>query len=194
MAINLLLPLLAIASLAVAESFTLTAYAPGHRAIHGQPINADGSHFLIGLEVPFTYCPALPSISCPPGVSTVVDEDLTHLRVATPGGQAIYIPPSGLVSYTRAHSSYMPPGSTIAGFYAKVLASDCSAEVSRVLDFVSADGTGLAGVYACPNPDTPNTWLLVAAGRQSRALRGDCVLLEGLEMRASDVDIGAWQY
>lgn len=84
MAIKFFLSLLAIASLAAAESFTLTAYVPGNRAIHGRPINADGSHFLIGLDLPFTYCPALPSISCPPGTSTTVDEDLTHLRVGNP--------------------------------------------------------------------------------------------------------------
>lgn len=85
----------------------------------------------------------------------------------------------------------MPPGSTTSGFYGKVLASDCSPDVARVLDFMSADG---AGVYACPNPGEENTWLLVAAGKQSRALRGDCVLLEGLELRASEVEVGAWQY
>lgn len=113
--------------------------------------------------------------------------------MATPGGQAIYVAPDGVVSYTAAHSAYVPPGSTMKGFYTRTVASSCSAEQTTLLDFCSVDGAD-KGVYACPNPDIAATWVLVAAGRQSRASSGDCVLLEGLELRKSEVEIGAWQY
>ncbi|KAF9880691.1 hypothetical protein CkaCkLH20_01733 [Colletotrichum karsti] len=181
------------ATLAAGESYTLTAHAPANRAIHGARINASGRRLLVGLDAPSSYCPDLPHIVCPAGTSTTVDEDLTHLRVSTPGGQAIYVAPDGVVSYTAAHSAYMPPGSTTKGFYAKTMASSCSAERTEMLDFLSVDGAD-KGLFACPNPDLAGTWVLVAAGRESRALKGDCVVLEGLELRRSEVEIGAWQY
>lgn len=73
--------LVCVAALAAAESFTLTAYAPLARDIHGRQINASGRRFLVGLDAPSSYCPPVPQIVCPPGTTTTVDEDFAHLRV-----------------------------------------------------------------------------------------------------------------
>ncbi|KAL0942963.1 IgE-binding protein [Colletotrichum truncatum] len=182
------------AALAAADSFTLKAYVPISPIIHGKAIHASGQRFIIGLDAPSSFCPRIPGITCPPGTSTTVDEDLTHLRVAVPGGQTVFIAPDGIVSYTAAHSTRIPEGSTKKGFYKKTLVSTCSAEHTQLLDFLSADNADLEGVYACPNPDLERTWLLAAAGQKSKALNGDCVRLEGLELQKSEVEIGAWQY
>lgn len=36
--------------------------------------------------------------------------------VEVPGGQRVYVAPSGALSYTRPHSAYIPPGSSTTGF------------------------------------------------------------------------------
>lgn len=43
------------------------------------------------------------------------DETLA-LGVIVPGGQQVYVAPDGALSYTGAHSGYIPPGSIVDGF------------------------------------------------------------------------------
>ncbi|MCJ1359730.1 MAG: hypothetical protein MMC33_009732 [Icmadophila ericetorum] len=67
---------------------------------------------------PSTYCPTsvVPNGTCPAGTQTVFANGGSALDVEVPGGQQVYIAPSGLLTYTRAHSSSYPPGSQFGGF------------------------------------------------------------------------------
>ncbi|CAI0655409.1 unnamed protein product [Colletotrichum noveboracense] len=196
---SLLFSLSCITTLAAAESYTLTAYAPATRAIHGKPINASGRRFIIGLDVPMTYCPdVVPRDSCPPGNITTVSGLLTGMEVMVPGGQDIYVDPEGFVGFTQAHSASWPANSTLMdGFYRTTAksSSPCEAEPpTDLLDFCDPKNAASEGVYACPYPDIAGTWVLVAGSARSRARRGDCERLEGLELHKSEIELGAWQY
>ncbi|KAJ0375275.1 hypothetical protein COL26b_006486 [Colletotrichum chrysophilum] len=197
--LSLMLSLSCIITLAAAESYTLTAYAPATRAIHGKPINASGRRFIIGLDAPMTYCPdVVPRDSCPPGNITTVSGLLTGMMVMVPGGQDIYVDPEGFVDFTQAHSAGYPPNSTLQeGFYKTTAkpSSPCEAEPpTDLLDFCDPKNATSEGVYACPYPDIAGTWVLVAGSARARARRGDCERLEGLELHESEIKLGAWQY
>ncbi|KAL8923202.1 MAG: hypothetical protein Q9208_004765 [Pyrenodesmia sp. 3 TL-2023] len=94
--------------------------------IHLQPINANGNTFWIGKETK-TYCPRIPNLICPPANETqptvfAVSEGGAGpgagLNTLVPGGQRIYVSPTGALSFTTAHSAFIPPGSTIETFKA----------------------------------------------------------------------------
>ncbi|KAK2769815.1 IgE-binding protein [Colletotrichum kahawae] len=195
---SLIISLSCIVTLAAAESYTLTAYSPATRAIHGKPINARGRRFIIGLDAPMTYCPDVAHGSCPPGNTTTVDGLLTGMMVMVPGGQLIYVDPDGFVGFTQAHSASVPANSTMMKGFHRTTAkpsSPCDAEPPKdLLDFCDPKNAASEGVYACPYPDLAGTWVLVAGSARARARRGDCQRLEGLEMHESEVEIGAWQY
>jgi hypothetical protein len=44
-----------------------------------------------------------------------------------PGGQQIYVATNGALGFTEAHSSLVPPGAYIGGFFNLTIVSDCSA-------------------------------------------------------------------
>ena len=86
--------------------------------IHLLPLTARGGKFYLGGGGPSTYCPDNVKPNCPSGNSTVLaggDETLS-LGVVVPGGQQVYVAPDGALSYTVAHSAYIPQGSTIDQF------------------------------------------------------------------------------
>tara|TARA_R110002003_G_scaffold63_7_gene5852 strand:+ start:13686 stop:14000 length:315 start_codon:yes stop_codon:yes gene_type:complete len=43
-------------------------------------------------------------------------EKTLSLGVIVPGGQQVYVAPDGALSYTQAHSAYIPTGSIVDGF------------------------------------------------------------------------------
>ncbi|KAF4873583.1 putative secreted protein [Colletotrichum siamense] len=194
---SLILYLSCITTLAAAESYTLTAYAPATHAIHGKPINASGRRFIIGLDRPSTYCPDV-APHCPPGNITTVDGLLWGMKVNVPGGQFVYVEPDGFVGFTQAHSAGYPPNSTVQkGFYRTTAkpSSPCEAEPpTDLLDFCDPKNAASEGVYACPYPDVVGTWVLVAGSSRARVREGDCERLEGLELHESEIELGAWQY
>jgi hypothetical protein len=87
--------------------------------IHFRGLTARGGKFYLGGPGPTSYCPVeVVGAACPPGNSTVLaggDETLS-MGVIVPGGQQVYVAPDGALSYTQAHSAYIPPGSVRDGF------------------------------------------------------------------------------
>lgn len=61
-----------------------------------------------------------------------------------PGGQAMYVEPSGAVGFTQAHSAQIPPGSAIGGF--GYTPGDDHGKYTF-------SGFGADGFMACPHPD-----------------------------------------
>ncbi|KAF4831949.1 putative secreted protein [Colletotrichum tropicale] len=196
--VSLAFSLSCITTLAAAESYTLTAYSPASRAIHGKPVNASGRRFIVGLDAPMSYCPDVARDSCPPGNITTVDGLLTGMMVMVPGGQNIYVDPEGFVGFTQAHSASVPANSTMMKGFHRTTAkpsSPCDAErPTDLLDFCDPKNAASKGVYACPYPDLEGTWVLVAGSARARVRRGDCERLEGLELHESEIKLGAWQY
>ncbi|KAI0506165.1 hypothetical protein F5B22DRAFT_475346 [Xylaria bambusicola] len=85
---------------------------------HGAPINASGGKFYINRDTS-TYCPDVSGLDCSQYSSKettfVIGDGSTtiSLEVSVPGGQRA---PDGSLSYTQAHSAYIPEGSIITGF------------------------------------------------------------------------------
>ncbi|MCJ1426135.1 hypothetical protein MMC29_004037 [Sticta canariensis] len=79
-------------------------------------INANGRHFWIGKNTT-TYCPLL-DIPCPPGNETVLEVSGggAALDTAVPGGQFVYVEPSGALSFAQAHSFNFRNGSRVSNF------------------------------------------------------------------------------
>ena len=87
--------------------------------IHLQSLTARGGKFYLGGPGPSSYCPVEQvGSACPPGNTTVLaggDKTLS-LGVIVPGGQQVYVAPDGSLSYTGAHSGFIPTGSVVDGF------------------------------------------------------------------------------
>jgi hypothetical protein len=113
-----------------------------------------------------------------------------------PGGQEIYVAPSGLVQYVQAHSHYSPKGSFMGGWYGKTIVSDCGPAI-QVLDFLSHDGSNIGGVMLCPevpaSMDRTGASYALYAKTAAFNVTG-CVPALGLLMHPTDAAIGAWQY
>ncbi|KAI0547051.1 hypothetical protein F4679DRAFT_555672 [Xylaria curta] len=99
--------------------FTASVWTP---YIIDQEINASGGKFYVNKPTE-TYCPSgVNGLDCSDfdGSETVFDlgyNDGMGLDVTVPGGQQVYIAPDGSLSFTQAHSAYIPPGSTVFGFW-----------------------------------------------------------------------------
>ncbi|KAI1452091.1 hypothetical protein F4805DRAFT_55737 [Annulohypoxylon moriforme] len=186
---------LAYSALASATTYFLTVYSPDTN-VDGALLNAAGQGFYTGTSGPATYCPSEIGNKCPEVQGTLVYGGLTGMAVEVPGGQQIYVGPSGSVEYSRAHSTYIPPGSFTGGWYNKTVLSDC--EPTRyIFDFVSPDGTNFGGVKLCPNIES---WMS-GTGASYRLYVGtpsfnltNCIDVMGLNLNARDVDFGCWQY
>ncbi|KAF3158515.1 hypothetical protein TWF225_009922 [Orbilia oligospora] len=86
--------------------------------IHYQSLNASGGKIWLGKKTS-TYCP-LPAKQCPKGKDTSFwinnQGGTAGMNTVVPGGQQVYIGPTGELSYTQAHSAFIPTGSTQTGF------------------------------------------------------------------------------
>jgi hypothetical protein len=123
---------------------------PFHPPIQRLPIQARGLHFWVGGE-PATYCPSVVEPHCPPGKVTAFSGGGYGLSTNVPGGQRVYVSPTGELSYTQAHSAYIPPGSFLGPF-----------EYSPGNPFgrYTFDGKDF---IACPNSkEDPTTWKIFA--------------------------------
>ncbi|KAI0397695.1 hypothetical protein F5Y17DRAFT_454849 [Xylariaceae sp. FL0594] len=114
----------------------------------GNPINASGLKFYINRPTA-TYCPeGISGLDCSfyNGTQTVfaIGEGLSgmSLSVTVPGGQQVYVAPDGSLSYTIAHSAYIPPGSVVVDFKREQKAGDASAPI-----FLRVEGHQF---YLCP--------------------------------------------
>lgn len=113
--------------------------------IHFQAVNASGQAFWIGKNSA-TYCPDIPQFECPPDPGTVfaAGGEGASLDTVVPGGQQVYVAPTGALSYTRPHSGYIPPGSAVGTFNATLTQS------GGPIGFFTFEGLGATGWLACP--------------------------------------------
>ncbi|GKZ35116.1 hypothetical protein AbraIFM66950_005666 [Aspergillus brasiliensis] len=97
------------------SSFTVTA-SRSNSPINNLPLTIFSGRFYLGGRTS-SYCP--PGVAsegdCPPGNETIIVGG-NGLAVSVPGGQQIFILPSGALSFTSPHSSYMPLGSSTGPF------------------------------------------------------------------------------
>ncbi|KAL2217023.1 IgE-binding protein [Thermoascus aurantiacus ATCC 26904] len=139
-----LLPLLAAAAPAIqardtqASAFTVTASHSGS-SIHLLPMEAAGQYFWLGGNAS-TYCPENVA-NCPAGTETVFAPGGGALDVEVPGGQKIYVDPSGALRFTQAHSANIPAGSSQGPF---------TYTAGNPFGKYTYDGEGAKGWMACP--------------------------------------------
>ncbi|KAF1937503.1 hypothetical protein EJ02DRAFT_458673 [Clathrospora elynae] len=151
--------------------------------IHLLELTARGQKFYLGGPGPSSYCPvAQVGSACPPGNSTVLaggDKTLA-LGVIVPGGQQVYVAPDGSLSYTGAHSAYIPPGSIVDKFS---IEAPTDGEAFGHLSFDT-------GFIACPAG--------VGQGYQvfgqitTTKFPDDCLGFDALTIASNEP--GAWQY
>ncbi|KAI1380091.1 hypothetical protein F4677DRAFT_441416 [Hypoxylon crocopeplum] len=189
-----LLIVLAYSALASATTYFLTVFAPDTN-IDGALLNAAGQGFYSGTSGPATYCPENVK-PCPEVQGTLVYEGLAGMAVVVPGGQSIYVDPSGKVQYTLAHSAYIPAGSIVGGWFNKTVLSDCD-PTRTVLDFLSTDGSNKGGVRLCPDVES----FMAGTGASYQLYAGtagfnldNCIDAVGLNLQQSTADYGCWQY
>ncbi|KAH8666595.1 hypothetical protein BX600DRAFT_549642 [Xylariales sp. PMI_506] len=189
------LSLLVWIAITTATTYRLTVYAPG-TTIDGAKLDASGFAFYTGLSSPATYCPINVISDCPPVLGTLVFEGLSAMAVQVPGGQFVYVDPSGLVSYAQAHSTYYPNGSYIGGWFNKTVVSDCAPTI-QVLDFLTNDGSDVGGILLCP--DIPDWMLGSGASYRLYATTPDfntanCIEAVGLIQHGNADNFGCWEY
>ncbi|CAG8960736.1 hypothetical protein HYFRA_00002272 [Hymenoscyphus fraxineus] len=101
--------------------FTLGVWNPMN-AWTGKTVNAVAGGFFVGKRANTTSCPtAVEGLDCAlfPGNQTVLTtggEGTLFLSVAVPGGQQVYVAPSGALGYTPPHTTSKPEGSIVDGF------------------------------------------------------------------------------
>ncbi|KAL5392757.1 hypothetical protein DPSP01_000457 [Paraphaeosphaeria sporulosa] len=181
----------------VAAFSTLLAYAAAQTTyfgvissrsaspIHLLPLQANGGKFFLG-GTASGYCPseAIGDETCAhyPGNSTTFaggDVSLS-LGVVVPGGQQVYVAPDGTLSYTQAHSAFVPEGSVRTGWN-KTERNDGSN-----LGSLSFEG----GLVACPRNET-QPWQVYGQIENFTAPEG-CLGFGAVTYTASDA--AAWQY
>ncbi|KAB8233449.1 hypothetical protein ETB97_000718 [Aspergillus alliaceus] len=180
---SFLLPLLAAAAPTAPENPPFGVMAT-HSAspIHLLPMNAAGQKFWLGGETT-SYCP-LPE-NCPPGNQTVFAPGGYGLNVNVPGGQQVYVDPNGALSFTQAHSAYIPDGSARGPF---------EYTPGENWGYYTFKGWGASGFMACPTED--NRWQVFAAIKNATVPKGnvdECLGFNALAPKA-DQSPAAWQY
>ncbi|KAJ6021193.1 hypothetical protein N7540_006697 [Penicillium herquei] len=186
-------------------AFGVTAARSGS-PIHFLPLTASGSHFYLGGQTS-TYCPSEVVPGCSSRTNSTIIYGQSALDVAVPGGQAIYVDPSGALSFTTPHSAYIPAGSSSGPFtYVPGSSSD-------PLGSWTYSGKGASGFMACPVPASNSTrsaaarraaaaaaptWQVFAAQQNATVPTGnlgDCLgfdaLAVGVNVSSSNV---AWEY
>ncbi|KAJ9294599.1 hypothetical protein DTO271G3_6867 [Paecilomyces variotii] len=167
--------------------FTVTAARSGS-PIHLLPLEAAGQSFWLGGS-PATYCPTGEGIVCPPGTDTVI-VGASALDVEVPGGQLLYVDPSGALSFTQAHSINIPTGSAVGPF---------QYQAGQPFGHWTFTGWNSTGFMACPQPQGNTTnWRVYAAISNATVPTGnvsDCLGFDALTYPwQSNSTAAAWQY
>ncbi|KIV85247.1 hypothetical protein PV11_00969 [Exophiala sideris] len=151
--------------------------------IHFLRMNARGLRFWLGGDT-LSYCPEeVEQIdACPPGNETVFD--LCNMAALVPGGQQIYMSPTGEIAYTAPHSSFMPAGSVTCPFtYIKA--------AQAPFGLLS---TLFGGFMACPT--SGNTWQVFANLQNATVPQGNvsqCLGFDALAIDSTEI-YAAWEY
>jgi hypothetical protein len=106
-----------------------------------------------------------------------------------PGGQQMYVEPSGAVGFTQAHSASIPPGSFIGGFTYRRISG---AAFDGIYGFA---GWGETGFMACPTPGGHDHQVFANIGNATVPTGNvrDCIGFSALGL-VYEGPIGAWQY
>ena len=105
--------------------------------------------------------------------------------VEVPGGQQIYVDPSGALSFTQAHSAFIPAGSALGGL---------QYEAGQPWSHYTFNGWGASGFMACPTDD--NRWQVYAAMQNATVPSGnvdDCLGFSAMALTYTG-PVPAWQY
>ncbi|KAJ5889623.1 hypothetical protein N7504_010433 [Penicillium tannophilum] len=126
--------------------------------------------------------------------------------VVVPGGQSIYVAPSGALSFTTPHSGYIPAGSSQGPFVYTPGAS------GNPLGTWTYTGQGASGFMACPVPASntgsaaarraaaaaPPTWQVYAAQQNATVPTGNVTDCLGFDALAVGMNVTsnslAWEY
>ena len=106
-----------------------------------------------------------------------------------PGGQNIYIAPSGYLGYTAAHSTFYPDGAVIGVF------TDFFQPGYENYGYVSTNAFGAEGFMACPT--IGGTWQVFAAIANATVPSGNissCIGFDAITSSYSGDSPAAWQY
>ncbi|KIH87704.1 hypothetical protein SPBR_08947 [Sporothrix brasiliensis 5110] len=176
--------------LAAGTPFTLTVSNPTAAAVDGLAVDACNLRWNLGIET-CSYCPTT-GVECPVGNTTVVSAPDTAagsstpaMDVVVPGGQAVYLDPSGAVGYTQAHSAQMPGGSITGGLVPYSGGG-----------FVNLNSGGY-GWAACPPTAAGGGgtgYTLFAVNADNKATLAGCTPVNLKVNPQPSGTIGAWQY
>ena len=115
--------------------------------------------------------------------------------VSVPGGQLVYVTPTGELGFTQAHSASIPPGSALDGFTLS------STPVNSQLASLSFSNLGATGFLACPagpNNTAPfKVFADVSALKDADVPGGSvsaCIGFDALVGEYTESGSAAWQY
>lgn len=77
-----LLPTIACLISLAGAHYTITSHAPSHPEIDRKVIHAKDRAFVIGAQVPSTFCDLEDEDQCPDGSLTLIDSKMTHLAAS----------------------------------------------------------------------------------------------------------------
>ncbi|CAK7242631.1 MAG: hypothetical protein STHCBS139747_004127 [Sporothrix thermara] len=181
---NVLTPL---APLPGGTPFTLTVSNPANTALDGLTVDACNQRWNLGIKT-CSYCPVT-GIECPAGNTTVISApsdggSSAAMDVVVPGGQAVFLDPSGAVGFTQAHSASMPTGSTQGGLAAYSGGG-----------FVNLNSGGY-GWAACPSTSQAggSGYTLFAVSADNKATLAYCTPINLKVNVQPSGTVGAWQY
>ncbi|KKY15556.1 putativebinding protein [Phaeomoniella chlamydospora] len=170
---------------ASATPFTVMALRSAS-PIHFLQMNAANTSFWLG-GATRSYCP-IDASQCPPGNVTVFDGP-NALSIEVPGGQQIYVAPSGALGFTQAHTANMPAGSVISPI---TYTPQTGTAYNGV---ISTSAFGATGFMACPT--TTNNWQVYAAISNATVPTGnlaDCLGFDAVTVDWTGANPEAWQY
>ncbi|KAJ5892256.1 uncharacterized protein N7473_008484 [Penicillium subrubescens] len=151
--------------------------------IHYAQLNAAGQKFWLGGQTS-SYCPEQVQ-NCPPGNQTILAPGGNSLDVEVPGGQQVYVDPTGALSFTQAHSASIPAGSSVGNL---------AYQPGTPWNHYTFNGWGATGLMACPTAD--NRWQVFAALSNATVPSGnvaDCLGFSAIALPYKG-DVPAWQY
>ncbi|TAQ85189.1 hypothetical protein B7494_g6489 [Chlorociboria aeruginascens] len=150
-------------------------------AVHLASINANEEGFYVYRDTQ-SYCPDQDGVVCPAGtVTAVAGNDTLAMDVEVPGGQQVYIDPSGALKYTIAHSASIPTGAVVDGFIYTPQSS---------VGTVGNLAHGTDGIFACPVGDGSYQILVQIPGTTF-----DSTACIGIQIGTSSIDgVTAWEY
>ncbi|PYI03829.1 hypothetical protein BO78DRAFT_421273 [Aspergillus sclerotiicarbonarius CBS 121057] len=178
------LPLLAAAAPSQHKARDTTTFgvmsARSGSPIHLLPLNAAGGAFYLGGKTS-SYCPL--DSGCPAGTETTFAGDGSALAVEVPGGQEVYVNPSGALSFTVPHSAYIPTGSSTGPF-----------TYTPGKEGALGSWTFGKGFMACPDKD--NKWQVFASSQNATVPSGnvsDCLGFDAMAVKGNG-SVAAWEY